>query len=202
MLRLSSRTGLIFRRQLECLRVTQRQAQFSTSHNMRILSGSTKPPMISSEVAAAPFKKSTFRTKVRNPMVPLLILVSLISSALIKVASYQQEYETLKRAGETKKSVLQTIITRLENGEEFDVQKEIESLYASDADKSLEELMKEIEQAESEWMVTNPQEDTEHLSTTPTSTQVESVLPSTQSFKPSAEAPIESVKPSATSKFL
>lgn len=111
---------------------------------------------MSSEAAAAPFKKSTFRTKVRNPMVPLLIMVSLISSALIKVAASQQEYEVLVRTGETKKAALQAIIARLQAGEELDVQKELTALNSSDADKSLEDLIKEIEQAETEWMVTSP----------------------------------------------
>lgn len=123
----------------------------------RILHGDPKPQLMSSELAAAPFKKSTFRTKVRNPMVPLLILVSLISSALIRVAAYQQEYDSLTRNYESKKAALREVIRRLEAGEVFDVKKEIEALNSSDSDKSLEELIKDIEQAESEWMVTNPE---------------------------------------------
>lgn len=113
---------------------------------------------MSSEAAAAPFKKSTFRTKVKNPMIPLLILVSLISSALIKIAASQQEYDALTRNGESKIKALNSLLRRLEDGEEFDVQQEIAALNSSDADKSLEEIMKEIERAETEWMVTNPKE--------------------------------------------
>lgn len=180
-----SLTGL--RRNAACYRTLK--APFSTSVGVRVLQSNMKPSLISSEVAAAPFKKSTFRTKVKNPMVPLLILVSLISSALIKVAGYQQEYEALKRSGETKIGVLKTIIDRLEKGEVFDVQKEIEFLHTSDADKSLEELMKEIEQAESEWMVTEPKQEEVSLpqpgkpSQPVQSSQSEPTIPTTSSSK-------------------
>lgn len=140
---------------------------FSTSPRLGLLHSDPKPPIMSSEAAAAPFKKSTFRTKVRNPMVPLLIMVSLISSALIKIAASQQEYEVLVRTGETKKAALHAIIARLQAGEEFDVQKELTAVNSSDADKSLEDLIQEIEQAETEWMVTSPAAATPELKSEP-----------------------------------
>ncbi|CDO57495.1 hypothetical protein DV113_004577 [Geotrichum candidum] len=111
-----------------------------------------------SDRIAAAFKQSTLKTKVRNPMVPLLVLVSFVSSALITVASYQQELDALRLMRETKRASLEQVIERLKRGEEFDVDNAVEQLTTTDADKTLEELMREIEESETEWMVSEPQE--------------------------------------------
>ena len=91
-------------------------------------------------------------------MVPLLVLVSFVSSALITVASYQQELDALRLMRETKRASLEQVIERLKRGEEFDVDNAVEQLTITDADKTLEELMREIEESETEWMVSEPQE--------------------------------------------
>jgi hypothetical protein len=111
-----------------------------------------------SDRIAAAFKQSTFKSKVRNPMVPLLVLVSFVSSALITVASYQQELDALRLMRETKRAGLQQVIERLQRGEEFDVDSAVDQLTTTDADKTLEELMREIEESETEWMISEPQE--------------------------------------------
>lgn len=158
---------------------------------------------MSSELAAAPFKKSTFRTKVRNPMVPLLIMVSLISSALIRIAAFQQEYETMNRNHESRKDVLIDIVRRLEKGEKFDVKKEIDALYSSDSDKSLEELMKEIEMAEEEWMTTTPDEADQTQAETQIKQQVVE-QPKTEETKVEAVSALQTSpeSKSKSSKFL
>ncbi|KAF5093484.1 hypothetical protein D0Z03_002394 [Geotrichum reessii] len=153
-----------------------------------------------SDRIAAAFKKSTLKTKVRNPMVPLLVLVSFVSSAVITVASYQQELDALHILRDTKRAGLQQIVERLRRGEDFDVDRAVEQLTVTDADKTLEELMHEIEESETGWMISEPQETKStavEAVTPPLQTGSDPVVSDTASEPKSSPAPARS-----TSKFL
>ncbi|KAF5097032.1 hypothetical protein D0Z00_002558 [Geotrichum galactomycetum] len=177
---------------------------FASSGRRAASTAASSSSRAESDRIAAAFKQSTLKTKVRNPMVPLLVLVSFVSSALITVASYQQELETLRLMRETKRTSLQQVVERLQRGEEFDVDSAVDQLTTTDADKTLEELMREIEQSETEWMISEPQEAKSVADTA-------APLPLTPEPAAAAEpvAPIASPEPTSspaparpTSKFL
>lgn len=153
-------------------------------------------PIVSSEAMAATFKKSNLKTKVKNPMIRLLFLISMISSALISIASSEQELEELKLSTETKKIRLKEILQRVEKGEIFNVEKEIESMTVTDKDRSIDELIEEIQKAEEEWIVTDPQPESSVVITQSRNASTETELKSL-----TAPALEQSERPTS-SKFL
>ena len=103
---------------------------------------------------------------------------------------------------ETKRASLEQVIERLKRGEKFDVDNAVEQLTTTDADKTLEELMREIEESETEWMVSEPQEPK-------SATDATAPLPATPEPAAKPDAPAGSPEPTSsspparpTSKFL
>lgn len=107
----------------------------------------------------------------RNPMVPYIILLSLLSSAILKVLSRQQDMRVLEERTAARRSILLDVLDRLDAHERdvaagrvpaygsFDVAREIDRLTEKkDLDKTFDEIMQEIASAEDEWIDTTPQE--------------------------------------------
>lgn len=154
----------------------------------------------------------------KNPMVPYLILLSLISSVMIKIMTKQQEYQVNSERFQSRQSVLDTFYKKLERmqsnlektgklideetGEAIDVEKLDELVDSAihyqkrDADKTLEEIIKAIEEAEDEWIETTPGD--ESKSKKPNSVPVATV----QEVSDSETNKVSPTKPASPSKFL
>lgn len=112
-------------------------------------------------------EKSGFSLR-KNPYVPYLVLLSLLSSAILKVLSKQQEGTVLSQRAAARRSALQDVLDELETVTdvrelsfykrgELDLAARVEELTAKkDLDRSLGEIMEMIESAEDEWIETAP----------------------------------------------
>lgn len=159
-------------------RLISRQFNSKYTHLNGKLSLSSKLYSTESQNANKDNKDSEGFTLRKNPMVPYLILLSLISSVLIKIMTKQQEFQVNSERYETRQAVLNSFYEKLERmqanlektgklvdeetGEIIDAEKLDELVDSAihyqkrDADKTLEEIIKAIEQAEDEWIETKP----------------------------------------------
>lgn len=107
----------------------------------------------------------------KNPYVPYLVLLSLVSSAVLKVLSKQQENSLLIHRSDARRSALNDIYDELKSTEDItklsfydstqqghiNLVDRIEELTSKkDLDRSLADIMAAIESAEDEWIETEP----------------------------------------------
>ncbi|VVT49657.1 uncharacterized protein SAPINGB_P002378 [Magnusiomyces paraingens] len=144
-----------------------------------------------------------------NPWVPYILLLSVVSSAVLKVMAVQQDMRVLEERTAARRSVLEDVLARLDQHERdiaegkiapgsqgFDVAKEIQQLIEKkDLDKTLEEILTEMESAEDEWIDTTPVQVTAAVAPEQAPEQAPDLTP--QPIQPVQQVP----KPS-TSKFL
>lgn len=123
----------------------------------------------------------------------MIFLIGCCASELVYIINTKSDFEKLEAKSKAKIDILTDVIDRAKRGEEFDLDKELAGLSRSE-DKSLDDIMAELEQFEKTMAGSEQTEKNEYDQ----GEQIENVLPSTHTAEHS-NLPDEQRK---TAKFM
>jgi hypothetical protein len=90
-----------------------------------------------------------------SPTTPILFVLGVVASELMSIINTRNERDRTVLKAETKISLLKSLIQRVNSGENVDVKKELSIVSeSSSVEKTFEQIMKELEEADDTWVKT------------------------------------------------